>query len=325
MPMSGFFNFSKDEHLDKVLNKVKDFKFGQYRNYPSKNESGWVDQHQNYIKQLVDNPEWKFHFDETKGEPFFIGCRFSKWDSEQLGLNTAIVVVLLGSNDLEKGYINQRIKSLDDELSKLKVEFAILRLNGDLLDFIHAFEANGYNYYENIIWPVLKTENFAALKTSKVRLANKDDFGQIFNIAINNTYERSHFYCDSNLNRQKVDGIYTKIVKYSWDKGDHFVVIEDDEKIQGYFIFKDDEWLSKQLGFKYARMYSLALDKNSRGKGFGSEIFEGMIAIAKEQGAEIIDSGYASKNHKSAYLHAMNRFYSVYEEITFHKTFINRS
>jgi L-amino acid N-acyltransferase YncA len=113
--------------------------------------------------------------------------------------------------------------------------------------------------------------------------------------------------------------MYAKWVQTAWKNQDFIGIVEDDGRVAGYFVCKMDQDLSDALGFKYGRMRSLALDGKIRGKGLGIALFEGVMILMKELGAEYIDSGYASKNHVSARLHVKTSFYSVYEEVTFHQ------
>lgn len=152
-----------------------------------------------------------------------------------------------------------------------------------------------------------------------VRLMKSEELPRVIKLGIDNIYIRGHYHCDKNFDIESVNALYGKLIRSSWTKKDNIVVIEEDKQIRGFFIFRFDDNLSKYTGYKYARMYSLALDSNYKGKGLGTKIFEGMMAIAQKMGAEYIDSGYSSKNHISAKLHTNFSFYSIYEEITLHK------
>jgi N-acetylglutamate synthase-like GNAT family acetyltransferase len=116
----------------------------------------------------------------------------------------------------------------------------------------------------------------------------------------------------------KVDQLYVKWIETSWKNREAITIIEHAGKVAGYFNFKMDQTLSTALGCSYGRLRSLALDGAVRGQGLGRKLFLGTIATIKEMGGRYVDSGYASKNHRSAHLHVISRFNSVYEEVTLH-------
>jgi L-amino acid N-acyltransferase YncA len=107
-------------------------------------------------------------------------------------------------------------------------------------------------------------------------------------------------------------------VKSAFENKESVVIIENKGKIAGYFIVNIDKDLSDHLGFQYGRMKSLSIDSSFRGAGLGMRLFRGTIDYLTKSGAQVIDSGYSSRNHISAKLHYLNNFYSVYEEVTLH-------
>jgi L-amino acid N-acyltransferase YncA len=322
--LEDFFNLNTSDLSlkEEIFRSVDQYHYSQYKNYPSTRKDSWKELHKYVLENLFENREWRFHYEKINDVPFLLGCRFSKWDSEHFGFGVAFLSLLLGGSIDDQNSLDKIIRKCIGVLKKSNVRFVSARIHGDFIEAIHSFENNGFRYFENIIWPVADVRDRNLTCSDEVRMIRPDELSDIVKLGVEHIYKRGHYHCDKNLDIKSVNALYGRLVTSSWDRKDSFVVIEEDNLIKGFFIFRWDETLSRITGYKYARMYSLALNSDSRGKGMGKQLFEGMMALAQDKGAEMIDSGYSSKNHASARLHSTFGFYSVYEEITMH-TWLN--
>ncbi len=324
--MSGIFSglslLDSDQHdemMDTIRNFLPSYRYDQYRFYPARKDDAWEEYFLERLYQLFKNPEWWFFYRTLKNVPYLLGCRISKWDSDHFGFKMASLHLLISGETIESEEILSAL--IEDCLKKLHdggVKFISTRINGDNIPALHAFESHGFRYYENAIWPVASCDNITFQNNYDIRLIAKNELEQVKDIAAKNTFQRSHYHSDKKFDMQKVNLMHEKWVQTAWENDDPIAVIESDNKIRGYFIFKYDHLLSEKMNYKYTRMKSLVLDNNFRGKGLGKKLFAGTMSLMKRAGVEYIDSGYSSKNHISAKLHARHSFSSVYEEVTFH-------
>ncbi len=297
---------------------LEDYKYDQYCLYPSKNKNSWVDFFYNRLEQLNEDSNAKvFLSDDSTGSLLF-SLVSSKWDEDHFGFKVGKINNPIVPSSSSDSLVRGQLTSIIEYSKKAAITVLIARINGDNTRLIHLFEEIGFRYYENIIWPVTDL-NLQDLKTFNVAFFNQgaDNIDEVLNIAKNYQYQRGHYHCDSRFDKSKVNDLYVKWANTAV-LNKKIVVIRDDDRIAGYFICDIDEALSKATGYKYGRLQSLALDGTLRGKGYGKKLFEGTLALLKEEGCRYVDSGYASKNHISARLHSFHRFSSVYEEVTMH-------
>lgn len=211
------------------------------------------------------------------------------------------------------------MKQVKVELRRLGVEFLTTRIHGDNLAFINAHLENGFEYMENMAWPVLKTSNLnvESIEVCGV-LTDEQELEAVMDIARNDQYKRAHFHCDTRIDIAKSNKMCACWVNTSFHSDDFICIARVDNAIAGYFICGIDERLSRFLGVKYGRLKSLALKGSYRGQRLGEKLFKGTLKYLINKGCEYIDSGYATKNHTSSYLHTITQFYSTYEEVTMH-------
>lgn len=305
--------------IDVISNTVSSYKYDQYRSYPAGKKDAWERYFLIRLSQLLENDEWMFSCRTPHNIPYLLGSRLSKWDHDHFGIEMANISVLLSGDSEESEEILSVM--LDECLEKLRnnrIKFVSTRINSDNIPALHAFESRGFKYYETIIWLVSSCKNVESRGEHNVRLMTENDLERVLHIASANTFQRSHYHCDNRFDTQKVNLMHEKWLETAWNNQDPIAVIESAGQIRGFFAFTFDRELSEATGYSYARMRNLALDKKMRGKNLGEKLFTGTITLMKDMGAEYIDSGYSSKNHVSAKLHARHSFSSVYDEVTFH-------
>ncbi|MCK4763600.1 MAG: GNAT family N-acetyltransferase [Candidatus Aminicenantes bacterium] len=324
----------KQEMLTVVEREASVYPYDQYRHYPTIENNRWENYLLKRLKTLLSNEEWLFFFDDREGGPYLLSCRISKWDEEHFGFKMAFINVLFtGHSAAVQEVLGGLLAQITAFLRSIGVKFISCRLNGDNPPAIHAFEAQGFRYYENIIWVVMDCKNLPSSSEIhrsgtdgtvdnpadlQVRLMKETDLREVLQIAGKSSYRRGHYNCDVRFDRDKVHSMHVKWIQTAWQNKKPISVLEKDNKIYGYFVFNLDEDLSAALGYRYGRMRNLGLDPGARRKGLGSRLFLGTAALMKDMGALYIDSGYSVKNHISAKLHAKHLFFPVYEEVTLH-------
>jgi L-amino acid N-acyltransferase YncA len=301
-----------------IDNDLSDYKFDQYILYPKKNKDFWISYLKSRIEAFLQSDENSIQFFNFGNSFCLLGLRFSEWDKNHFEIEMANIFIFYTSGNINRLQSETAISMVIEQLRTKKTQFISVRINGDNLNIIHTLEGYSFKYFENIIWPVKIIDNQQIQLQENVRLLRENELDKVMNIAKTYQYQRGHYHCDSNFNAERVNSLYAKWVKSAWENGENILVVEHKGKVAGYFISAIDEKLSDHFGYRYGRMKSLALDGQLRGFGLGKKLFEGTCILLRNQGAEVIDSGYSTKNHTSAKLHTQNGFYSVYEEVTMH-------
>lgn len=296
---------------------LENYRFDHYAGYPARNAHGWKELLSGRLASMTTDPECVLSWEQDRDGACLLAARVSSWDAEHFGIGMAKVETLY-SEGIYANAARRAVSALLEHLQSLSIRFASARVNGDDLDMIHVLEAAGFRYYENIIWPVLKTVSTSMEDLYPVRLMQDEDLEAVTAIAAHDQYDRGHFHCDPRFDRDRVNGMYAKWVLTAHRNGRPVLIIEDEHGVAGYFVLELCEAMSKSLGYRYGGMRSLGLRRTARGKGLGIALFRGAISWLRASGVEYIDSGYATKNHVSAKLHVRTGFNSVYEEVTLH-------
>lgn len=303
----------------RVAQGLDEFEFDRYLHYPSARRGAWQELLLSRLDSLIASEESTLFWSADDRGESLIAARVSPWDEEHFGFPMAGVQVVYtrGSfGDSLRAAFHQCVESLQGR----EVAFVSARIHGDQLEAIHLFESNGFRYYENIVWPVVPTATVVeSPHDAPVRLMTEADLAGVVRIAEQHQYPRGHFHCDPGFSPGAVDPMYGKWVRSAWEKKQPVLVVDFDGSVAGYFVLEISEGTSRVLGYRYAGMRSLGLDRRARGQGLGLALFRGALVWMKSQGAEFVDSGYATKNHVSARLHVRTGFTSVYEEVTLHR------
>ena len=304
---------------NRVVDVIESYPYDQYKLYPAKSRSGWEALFLHRLRISFSNEQHFIFYDDSLLKPVFIIYHINNWDETHFGIKMAKTVITFSFGDCNELSISKFVQECEDVLRKYGVKFVSSRINGDNLLLVNGHLGQGYSFYETIIWPVAKIDNSISIDMPCKLATNEDSLVRIKAIANNHQYQRGHFHCDTNIDNEIVNLMYSKWVETSYYSDDFICVIEDNNEIAGYFVCGIDDLLKEFLGYEYGRLKSLALDSSFRGKGLGINLFKGTLQFLKTKECEYIDSGYATKNHTSAFLHSSNSFYSVYEEVTLHK------
>lgn len=307
-----------DVFYNKTKQAINSYIYFHYKNYPSKNKNDWINYFLYQLKKSFSNKNHYIFYEDSNDNPIFIIYHINKWDEKHFGIKMAKTVLVFSYPDVKTCVLTDFLDKGIKYLNNLGIKFISARINGDNLSFINAHLENNFKYYETIIWPTLNTKkNNNNILPCQI-LTDDKRLNEVKNIAIKYQYQRGHFHCDSNFDKNKVNSMYSKWVESSFYSDDKICIIEDNSKIVGYFVCGIDSTLTEYFGYKYGRLKSLALNNKFRGRGLGTKLFNGTINYLIQEGCEYIDSGYATKNHLSSFLHSSNSFHSKYEEISLH-------
>ena len=310
---------SLDSMAETIRPQLKDYRFDPFRGYPADRPDAWEGYFISRLQGLLKDPLWTVFSSEPSDPLCVLACRVSPWDSDHFGFGMASIHVVFCPEQIgSEHHIAKLLNKCLEELRRRDVRFVSARIQGDQLQALHGFEESGFRYFDNVIWPVVTTRDVDSEPGRGVRLMVESDLGRVVEIAENNCYGRGHFYCDRRFDRTVVNRMYGKWVRTAWGACDPIAVIEESGQVQGFFLFGIDPTLSAALGRKYGRMRLLAMDSAAQGKGQGKVLFRGAMSVMKSMGADLIDSGYSTKNHASARIHARMGFHSAYEEVTLH-------
>jgi GNAT superfamily N-acetyltransferase len=290
----------------------------RFKNYNFRDPSTAAEYYSHRTRQLVSQSGdgWHFVFGNGPSEDSVaVAAHQSEWDESHFGKKMASLQFLSvpgQSRDTCAAILREAISILRVD----GVEFVSARTGTEFLSAIHACEEVGFRYYETVIWALVPT--LGLVDVPGVRLMNPGEIDEVADLAAASQFRGGHFYLDSRFDGKVVNSMYSKWVRTHAGRGDPIAVIDGEKGIAGFFAFALDESLSEYSGYSYAHLQLLALNAEERGRGIGRQLFQGTLTLIASMGVDFIDTGYASRNHKSARLHTISNFHSVYDELTFH-------
>jgi N-acetylglutamate synthase-like GNAT family acetyltransferase len=309
---------AKQDVVDVVRSALPTYRFDQYLNYPALDRDRWQEYALLRLHRTLDDPEQKVYVAESEAGPVVLAARVSAWDKDHFGFSMgSLRCVVAPEDESSRSVIDSLMSTCIDDLRADGVRFVSARFHGDHMSLTHAAEAAGFRYYESVLWPIRQSRPGWTLEPS-VRLMEDRDLEPLMGLAVGNSYVRGHFYCDSGFDHRVVDSMYAKWLETAFRNRQPVTVVDFEGQPVGFFVVAIDEALSQALGVRYGRLQSLVVDGRIRGQGLGATLFAGTLSSLEAAGVEQIDSGYATKNHVSARIHAKNRFFTVYDENTFH-------
>ncbi len=292
-------------------------RFDHYLHYPAlpAEPPRWQTFWHTRLAQLAADPQVELFASPAA----IVAVRDSTWDRAHFGFGMATLHVLLAAEapDLrhQLASVLQRCRL---HLHEQDVRFVSTRVNGDQLTVLHALEDAGFRFMDNVIWPVATTASLPPTADPRVRPMVAADKPRVMALAKRWAYPRGHLYCSPGFAKDAVDAMYGKWLDTAWQSDTPLAVIEADGAVQGFFQYSVEREGDTPLGHRYGHMRLLVLSGDVRGRGLGQALFQGAMVLMRDQGASHIDSGYSTKNHVSARLHARNGFASTYEEVTLH-------
>ncbi len=254
-----------------------------------------------------------------------IGFHISQYDTLIFKKKTAILKYLI----IEEINYASEAKITESLLDKFNVwarendiEVVIARIDSSFFNSIIVLQNHKYVFYETISYKTLSTAeiDFKNLLQVKFRFAAPGDLETIKKIALKNTFTKSHFYLDPKFPTSSTDLMYSNWIDNSFKSDDRIIVIEENTKIAGAFIYEVIDF-GISLGSKRAIWKSAFIDQNFRKRGLGKKLFNAALKACQSEGVDRIDSSLVVKNIPSQNLHDSLNFKLVSVSYTFHKWF----
>lgn len=296
---------------------LADNRFDPFRRYPAAQTEPppWQTYWRSRLKQLAADPQVQF----LATDDAIVALRDSTWDRSHFGFGMATLHVLLAAEVPDIHWqIAQLLLQSRQQLLADRVRFVSTRVNGDQLQVLHALEDAGFRYMDNVIWPVATTAHLGDSLDPRVRRMTEADLARVIALAQAWAYPRGHLYCNGGFAKADVDAMYGKWLQTAWQNQTPLAVIEEAGEVQGFFQFSVEPPDQTPLGLRYGHMRLLVVNGEVRGRGLGQALFHGAMVLMAQLGATHIDSGYSTKNHVSAHVHAREGFLSAHEEVTMH-------
>lgn len=261
-----------------------------------------------------------------KGEKILgiIGYKKSKWDSKHFGFNVAkINYFLVDDNDLEKKLIASKLLNyFNDWGFKHEIKLVLAKLDTSNFPPVLAAQNSGFVLYECITQRILHNlcdfnEN---IFSHKYRYAKKEDLVALRYIAAKNTFNKSHFYLDEQIDSKKIDSLYEKWVDNAYESKSKIIVIEENGIIAGMFIYQVNE---PNIALKTisATWQFAAVAPEFRNRGFGKKLFQCALNACIKEGALSVDTTLVEKNIISQKIHEKLGFGLLNTYYTLHKWF----
>lgn len=271
---------------------------------------------------IESNLEYEYFGGELVG---VIGFHISQYDTAIFNKKTAILKYLIVE---ERGYPSEVsiTKALLNKFhlwaKKNNIEVVIARIDSSFFNSILVLQDHKYIFYETISYQTLSKSEIDLENLSQIefRFAKEEDLNLIKELALKNTFTKSHFYLDPEFSTSSTDLMYSNWIDNSFKSKDRIIVIEESTKIIGAFIYEVIDF-GINLESKRAIWKSAFIDQNFRKKGLGKKLFKTALKACINEGVVNIDSSLVVKNIPSQNLHNSLNFKLVSVSYTFHKWF----
>ena len=308
-----------------LINFFKEVKFGRYLSDYRLDFTSSVKYEIKNIIEYAKNGNLCFAIDSSNEIIGLLGYHFSEWDTGIFNKRVAIIKYLLvKENQLYENIsiAEHLLKIFHDWVSENKIDVAITKLETNLFTPIYLLQQMNYMFYECITIQTIdvKTVKNLQINSNNFRYATQDDFDIIREIALKNTFLRSHFFLDPGFIRSNIENMYSKWIETALSSNQKIVVIEHEKNICGLFVYELLD-LSEYFGKKFAIWKFAAVDSRFRGKGLGNLLFNATFQSCIENKSDIIDTSLVVKNTYSQSIHNRLGFRLVNSLFTFHKWF----
>ena len=255
-----------------------------------------------------------------------IGFHFSEFDTDVFQKRMAFLqYFIVEESDVafEREIANILLNKFHEWVKNNKIQVVITKQATQYFSPIFVLQQNGYILYENLTFQSLdisKGNINDAYKNIKYRYAEESDKETLKKIALNNTFTKSHFYLDTEFSVDRVDFMYAKWIENALKSDQKIVIIEDDNKIAGVFIYDIVDY-TEIMNTKFAVWKSAFVDSASRGKGVGLRLFKATLQSCIDDGVDVVDSSLVAKNVISQSFHDKLGFRMINTVYTLHKWF----
>jgi GNAT superfamily N-acetyltransferase len=224
----------------------------------------------------------------------YIKYYLSNWDSIVFGKKIVIIdeFQVLENKIYEGFYTAQRLLyDFHNQIQEKDIDCVIIKIKSTNSTCIRALNEFQYINYETILKlekdiPAYNIQNY------KYRFAGQKDLPKMLAIAQNCSYKLSHFYLDHRFDNFAVDRMYSKWINTAFNEENKFIVIEQEEEIAGFFIYKLEPL--HKANWIYA-----VINEKFQNKGIGFKLFNSALDACCEDNVKTIKSSLAVKtpNH----------------------------
>lgn len=276
------------------------------------------------VNYLLKGEIWIVIDDKNKLQGL-IGFHFSEWDTNVFHRRMAILqYFLVKEYDLEndKSLANLLIDLFHKWTYKNGIEVVITKMDTKYFTPVLVLQERGYIFYETNTFRSIGIEdiNRVNLENLKYRFADRSDVSSLKNLALKNTFNKSHFYLDSHFDIKHVEKMYSLWIDNALKSSQRVLVIEDNGEIAGVFIYENLD-LTRYFGKKIGAWKFAAIDKSFRNKGLGLSLFKATMHACLIDNNDVIDTDLVEKNIVSQNFHDKLGFKLVNTLYTFHKWF----
>ena len=145
---------------------------------------------------------------------------------------------------------------------------------------------------------------------SPYTLARAEDYPPLRELARRAFRGQTRFYNDRNFPEDKADSLYEKWV----DRGKHeenaHVIVVEGARTDGFSVVR--------TGRNESRIELIAVSKPARGKGIGTKLIQGSLAVAREHGHDSINVETQSDNEAALALYRKMGFWVSSRRATWH-------
>lgn len=255
-----------------------------------------------------------------------IGFHFSEFDTDVFQNRMAFLQYFMVEEDgiaFERNIAKSLLDKFHDWVKENGIQVVVTKLASQYFSPIYVLQQHGYIFYENLYFETLdisKGDTNKDCKDIEYRYAQDSDKEKLKEIALNNTFSKSHFYLDTKFSVDRIDLMYAQWIENALKSDQKIVIVEDDHKIAGVFIYEIVDYTAT-MNKKFAVWKSAFVDSSSRGKGIGLKLFRATLQSCIADGADVVDSSLVEKNSISKSFHDKLGFRMTNTVYTLHKWF----
>jgi RimJ/RimL family protein N-acetyltransferase len=255
----------------------------------------------------------------------FIGFHFLEWDTNIFGRKMAFIqyfIIKETNFEKERELARALLRKFHQWANFNKIQVVITKLDTQYFSPVFVLQENDYILYETVTLQSLDKSDIPdnILNTINFRYAQPSDKEQLKLIARKNTFNKSHFYLDTNFSIEKIDLMYEKWIENALESKQKIVIIEDNDNIAGVFIYEIVDHTAI-MNRKFGVWKSAFVDSTYRNKGIGLKLFKATLQSCINDGVDTIDSSLVEKNIVSQNFHSKLGFRLVNTLYTLHKWF----
>ncbi len=313
---------SHEDSIKKLFNKQV---FGRFLSDRQIDKPGALNYELNALISYLKKGEIIVAINDSKDVIGLIGFHFSEWDTNVFQKRVAFLqyfIVEEGNVKFEREIASKLLDKFHEWVKDREIDVVIVKIDTQYFSPIFVLQQNGYILYETITSKSLDVTSDIRNVTEGIdyRFAENSDIESLREIALKNTFKKSHFYLDTNFSIESVELMYARWIENALNSKQKIVIIEADNKIAGVFIYDIVDY-SAFINKKIAVWKSAFVDDLYRGKGIGLRLFKATLQACINDGVDIVDSTLVEKNIISQSFHDKLGFRLVNTLYTLHKWF----